>query len=86
MKHQLAGGGGGIDVLCDALEGNTCALKRGDGLDEMLEGTAESIKAPDNERISFPQMRERGCQSWPLFLGTGYLIGVEVFCADACFP
>jgi len=83
MKHQLAGGG--IDVLCDALEGNACALQRGDCLYEMLEGTAESIKPPDNQRIPFPQVRERCGQSWPLLLGTGDLISEDIFRADACF-
>ena len=53
MKHQLACCSCGIDVLCDALEGNACTLQRGDCLDEMFEGTAEAIQAPDNQCIPF---------------------------------
>ena len=56
MEHQLSGCGFGVDVLCNTLEGNTCALKRGNCLNEMLEGPAESIKAPDNQGITFPKV------------------------------
>ena len=79
MKHQLAGGACGVDVFRDALEGNTTILQRGDGLNKVLQRPAKPIKPPDNERISFPKMRDRRCQSWPLLLGTGYLIRLLYF-------
>ena len=56
MEHQLAGCGCGIDVLRNALKGNVLLLQGGDCLNEMLEGAAEAIQPPHDERIPFTKV------------------------------
>ena len=38
------------------LKAMPCVFQCGDGLNEMLEGTAKPIKPPDNQRIPLPKV------------------------------
>lgn len=58
MEDELPAGGGRIDVLGDALEPDLPVCQSPDRFDEVGEGAAQPIQAPDDERIACPDVVE----------------------------
>ena len=54
VKDELAPGGGGVDLLGEGLEANSPLGQRRHHLDQMLEGAAQAIEAPDHEGVPGP--------------------------------
>src|SRR5215207_9794274 len=54
MEDELPAAGCGVDLLGEALEADTLAVELSDGLDEVLEGAAEAIQAPDHQGVPVP--------------------------------
>ena len=59
MEDQLPAGGGGVDRLGDALKPDLPIGKTGDRLDEVLEGAAQPVKAPDDQGVARANLAER---------------------------
>jgi hypothetical protein len=56
VEHELATAGRGIDLLLQRPKANTPLLQLSDGLDQMCEGAAEPVQAPDDEGVTGPQV------------------------------
>ena len=69
VKDKLPATGRGIDVFCEALKADVSLIQLCESFDEVLEGTAESIKPPDNEDISLPHIINGFLQTFALGLG-----------------
>ena len=54
VEDELAAGGGGVDLLGEALKADPALRQGGDDLDQVLERAAEAVEAPDNQGIPFP--------------------------------
>ena len=52
MKDQFSSGCGGVDILGDALEADVSVVQVGDGLDEVVEGSAEAVEPPDDQGVA----------------------------------
>ncbi len=52
MEDELASRGSGIYLLGEALEADATLMKCSNGFNEMLQGAAQAVKLPDDQRIS----------------------------------
>jgi len=43
VEHELAAGRGGVDLFLQAPKANVALLQVGDGVDEVAQGTTESL-------------------------------------------
>jgi hypothetical protein len=77
MKDEFATWRAGVDVLRHAVEADTALVQVRQRLDEVLEGPAETVQAPDNERVPLAQVVKRIDKAWSLRLGSGGNIAVE---------
>ena len=67
VKDQFSSGCGGVDILGDALEADVSVVQAGDGLDEMVEGTAEPVEPPDDQGVALPDVVEGFVQPGALY-------------------
>jgi hypothetical protein len=51
VEDELPPGGGGVDLLGEALEADALGVQGGDGLDEVPERAAKPIETPDDEGV-----------------------------------
>ena len=77
MEDQLPAGGGGVDVLGDALEANVPVVQAGDRLDEMGEGAAEPVESPDNQSVAGADVVEGFVEAYALLLSAGCSVGED---------
>ena len=68
MEDQFPPAGGRIDAFRQTLKANVPVVKLGESLNEVLEGTAKPIEAPDHEDIPFPEEIQRFLQAFALLL------------------
>jgi hypothetical protein len=65
MKDELAPEGGRIDLLGETLEPDPPLRQLGYHFDQVLEGSAQAIKAPDDEGDALPQIADGLVQDGP---------------------
>jgi hypothetical protein len=58
VEDELPAAGRRVDLLGEALEADAPRVEVGDGPDEVLEGAAQPIQAPDAQGVPLPQVRE----------------------------
>ncbi len=58
VEGEPPAAGGGVDVLGQRLESDLAGLELLDDLDQVLEAAAETVQAPDDERVARLQERE----------------------------
>jgi hypothetical protein len=77
VEDELPPGGGGVDLLRDALKANLPVVQLCDALNEVFEGAAEAIQFPDNQGVARPNVRNRFCQAFALGPCAGGGIGED---------
>jgi hypothetical protein len=50
VKDELPRAGGGVDVLVQRPEADAALLEQADRLDEVAEGTTDTVELPDHQR------------------------------------
>jgi hypothetical protein len=81
VEDELPSGGGGVDRFSDRFEAYSAVGERCDRLDEVLEGAAEPVKAPDDKDIAFPQVAQGFVEALALGLGSRCGVGEDAFAA-----
>jgi hypothetical protein len=66
MENEFPAAGGSIDVFRQALKADVSAVKIGDPLNEVFEGSAKAIQAPDNQGVPVSDIVEGFGQTLPL--------------------
>ena len=66
VKDQFAARGGGIDALGQAAQANLALLEGGDDLDEVPQGAAQAVQAPDDQGIAGAHVGQRLREAGPL--------------------
>jgi hypothetical protein len=70
VKDELATAGGGVDLFGEALEADAALIQPSHQLDELGEGSAEAIEAPDHEGVTGADILEGLGESGPVCFGT----------------
>src|SRR3954467_7380193 len=78
VKDQLATAGGGVDLLLQGPEANAALLQVPDGVDQMRQGAAEAVQAPDDQDVICTEVGERLGEPGAFRHGAGYGVGVEL--------
>ena len=69
VEDQPSAGGGGVDALPQRPEPDAAVGQRGDGVDEVAQGAAEAVQAPDDQRVALAQLVEEPLELGPLAAG-----------------
>jgi hypothetical protein len=56
VEDELSAGGGGVDCLGDRFEADPLGVECSDRLDEVFEGAAKPVQAPDDESVALPEV------------------------------
>ena len=78
VKDQFSSGCGGVDILGDALEAGVSVVQAGDGLDEVVEGSAEAVEPPDDQGVAVPDVVEGFVQPGALCLCSACGVGEDL--------
>ena len=83
MEDEFPAGGRGVDLLGEGFEADTFGVEGGDRLDEVPEGAAETVEAPDDEDVAFSELREGLVKSAALGCRAGDGVGEDPLAAGA---
>ncbi len=72
VKDQQPAGRLGIDRFRQRFELDAALLEIGDQIDQLAQGSAETIQAPDHQAIAGRQVAQGGLESGPREFGAGY--------------
>ena len=70
VENELSSGCCGVDCLGDRLEAGLAVVEAGDRLNEVLEGAAKSVKAPDDQGVACPDIVKGFDETYALGLGS----------------
>ena len=71
VKDQFSSGCGRVDVLGDALEADVSVVQAGDGLDEVVEGSAEAVEPPNDQGVALPDVVDGFVEPYALCFRSG---------------
>ena len=77
MEDQFSTAGRRIDVFRQTLKADVSGVKLGESFDEVPEGAAQPIQAPDDEDIPFPEEIQRILQAFALVFCPADRIGED---------
>jgi hypothetical protein len=77
MKNEFPTAGCGVDIFRQTLKADVSAVQISDPFNEVFEGSAKSVKPPDNKGISRPDVVKRLGQAFSLFGCATYGVGVD---------
>jgi len=77
VEDQLPPARGGVDLLGEALKPHAPGVQGRDGLDEVFEGAAKPVEAPDDEGIPGPQLRDGLLEAVAVCDGAGGGVGED---------
>ena len=83
MEHELAGRGRGVDGLRERAQPDAAGPELGHDLDQVGQGAAEPVEAPDHQPVAARQVLEADLQARPVVSATGGLVLVGVALVDA---
>jgi hypothetical protein len=70
VEDELPSGCGGVDCLGDRLEADLAGVEAGDRFDEVLEGAAKPVQAPDDQGVTGPDVAEGFIKAFALGFGS----------------
>jgi hypothetical protein len=77
VEDQPAAGGGGVDGLAQGAEPDPAGVEIGDHLDQVAQGAAEAVQAPDHQGVPRPQRRQDLVEGGAAFQGAGGMVGPD---------